>query len=358
MADVRIISANELTSSQLGRWAEIQDSEPMLASPYFCPEFTQAVAEVRGDVYVAVIGNRTQADGFFPFQRGRFGTGRPVGGRVSDYHGAVVDFRLDWSPLTVLRAARLSSWEFDHLPPAQRPFLPYRASVADSHYVPLTGGFTAYERHLKNAGATLLSKHAQCLRRVEREIGPVRFEPNVVDEGALGQVIAWKSAQYRRSGLVDLFSFSWARRLLERLLYLRNANFSGVLSALYAGGRLIAGHFGMRSRSVWHWWFPAHDPELHRYSPGMVLLLEAIRTAADSGCRELDLGKGDAFYKDRLRGETRPLAAGRVEIPSLTTSLRRAARTAESWIRHSPLLPLVRAPGRLITRLERRSRYQ
>ena len=56
-------------------------------------------------------------------------------------------------------------------------------------------------------------------------------------------------------------------------------DFQGVLSGLYIGEKLVAAHFGMRSRRVLHWWFPAYDPELGKYSPGAQLLLELSRAA-------------------------------------------------------------------------------
>ena len=70
-------------------WSQIQRDNEELASPYFRPEFTQAVASVRGDVEVAVLEDHGEIVGFFPYQRGRGGVARPVGGRLSDFQGVV-----------------------------------------------------------------------------------------------------------------------------------------------------------------------------------------------------------------------------------------------------------------------------
>jgi CelD/BcsL family acetyltransferase involved in cellulose biosynthesis len=90
----------------------------------------------------------------------------------------------------------------------------------------------------------------------------------------------------------------------------------------------------------------------------MILLIEALRAAPPMGIRALDLGKGDSFYKDRLKGRTRTVAEGRVELPSMAATLRRLRRDGETWIRRSSLLPLARLPGRLLMRLERRRLFK
>ena len=126
-----------------------------------------------------------------------------------------------------------------------------------------------------------------------------------------------------------------------------------MLSALYVGDRLAAAHMGMRSASVWHYWFPAYDPELSKYSPGLILLLRMAQAAPSLGLRVIDLGKGSTLYKDRLMSGEVPLAEGRVELPSLATAVRRLRRGTEAWVRRSPLVGVARGPGRLLKRAER-----
>ena len=51
----RVIAAHELDAGLVAAWRSIQEREPRFESPYFCPEFTQAVGTVRDDVRVVVI---------------------------------------------------------------------------------------------------------------------------------------------------------------------------------------------------------------------------------------------------------------------------------------------------------------
>jgi CelD/BcsL family acetyltransferase involved in cellulose biosynthesis len=358
ISKISVVRGDELTPELTAQWDGIQEANPELASPYFCHEFTQVVASVRSDVFVGILEDAGHVVGFFPFQRGRMSLGKPVGGPVSDFHGVIAAPDTNWDVPELLRACSLTAFEFDHLLASQAPFRPFHFDRDVSHCVRLHDGFDGYAAHLRDQKSQLLKKHAQAIRRFEREYGVLRFEVHVSDTLPLRRLCGWKSAQYRRSGLVDLFGFDWTVALLERIHATQTARFAGLLSALNVDGELVAAHMGMRSRTVWHWWFPAHDVAYHRYSPGMILLLEALRAAPALGVRLLDLGKGDAFYKDRLKGDTIPLAAGRVELPSLATALRQLRRGAEAWVRRSPLLPVARVPGRLITRIERRKRFE
>jgi CelD/BcsL family acetyltransferase involved in cellulose biosynthesis len=110
-----------------------------------------------------------------------------------------------------------------------------------------------------------------------------------------------------------------------------------MLSLLYAGERLVAGHFGMRGRSVWHYWFPAYDPEVAKYSPGLILLLKMAEHAPSLGVRTIDLGKGMSLYKQRLMNASVLLASGSVELPSWRSIRRQMQRNLRSLLAKSPL---------------------
>ena len=106
-------------------------------------------------------------------------------------------------------------------------------------------------------------------KRFERQLGKIRFELHADRREVLDALIKWKTQQYQRSQVTSVFAFPWIKALLERLLATpREADFACMLSALYFGERLAAAHIRIRSRNVVHWWFPAYDPELSKYSPG------------------------------------------------------------------------------------------
>lgn len=354
---IHVLPAGALTPDHEQNWARLQRSNPDLASPYFCAEFTRAVAQVRSDVEVAILEHEGQIAGFFPFQRGSFGLGQPVGGPMSDFQAMICGPSLTWDCHELIRACGLAAWDFDHLIASQQSFAPFHAVKADSPFMDLSAGYAGYRARRRASGSYQLPTIERKARKLEREVGPLDFRVHSVDEGTFQRLLDWKSAQYQSTGVTDLFRVDWSVALLRKVCHMQTEGFAGLLSALHAGDRLAAVHLGMRSRHVWHWWFPAYDPALSAYSPGLVLLVKMAETAEALGIQRIDLGKGDAPYKNSMMTNAITLAEGSVERCSLVTKVRRCWRRTEDWLRQSPLKRVVRIPGRFIRRLWDRQRY-
>ncbi|MBB4040792.1 CelD/BcsL family acetyltransferase involved in cellulose biosynthesis [Microvirga flocculans] len=347
--EISVVSATNLSQEQVLSWARIQQHNPGLFSPFFRPEFTQAVASIRDDVYVAVVDDGAV---FFPYQRNFFGMGRPVGGAVSDYHGLIAapDYRLD--PATLLRACGLTSWRFDHVPAEQTMFSSWQMIETGSPVVDLTPGDLP--------GSTALhADHRRKRRRLERDFGPVDVDLDMTDQSMLELCMTWKSAQYRRMKQPDLFAKPWARALLKEIATHHTVEFSGILSVLRAGGRPIAAHFGMRSGNVWHYWFPTYDPDFHRYSPGILLLLEMMAQAPKFGISTIDFGRGDNDYKMRISNRTVPLQEGIVVTNRLSSQMLGLKRNLFSFVKKHPTIKNVLNPAhQLLQDAYRRARLR
>ncbi|SHG11410.1 Acetyltransferase involved in cellulose biosynthesis, CelD/BcsL family [Microbulbifer donghaiensis] len=352
-----VITAAELTATDLQTWRQLQQTTPTLKSPYFCPEFTVAAAAVRNDVRVAVLEEGGTAVGFFPFQRGPLGKGRPVGGALSDYHGAIVAPETAWCVEALLRACGLAYWEFDHLVAEQLPFERYHSRWEVSPALDLSQGFAAYRDRRRAAGAGRFFQLERKARKLAREVGPLRFVAHTRDSAVLDQVFQWKSEQCRRTGVVDFFAHDWARALVQQIWQTENCQFAGQLSALYAGDQLVATHMGMRSASVWHWWFPGYERKFAKYSPGGILLRKVAEEAAAQGLQQLDLGKGDDAYKNSFADCANPIAEGFAWRPSLGHSVRSLASSAEDTLRETSFIEPARPLLRLAKRWLRRQRF-
>lgn len=329
---IGVLNGQELPPSTLAAWAEMQLSEPTLASPFFRPEFTTLVASARRDVHVALL----EGGAFFPFQRARMGIGRPVGSRLSDYHGLIAPPETEIDVETLLKRCRLATWEFDGVPSAQRAFTPFRRMVRSSPVIDLTSGYASYEASRRVAGSDVLADAARQAERLARSVGPVRFEPHVADPQVLERLLAWKSAQYDRTGAVDIFRFGWVSEVVRRAHATAEPAFAGLLSVLYAGDAPVAMHLGLRSASVWHYWLPAYDRSYAKYSPGIVLLTMMARAASDLGLTTIDLGKGDALYKRRFASGNVDLAAGVLRRPSPAAVAERIERASLRVLRRTP----------------------
>ena len=345
--NIRTITADRLTSEEIAAWSAIQRGSPMLSSPYFRPEFTQAVAAVRDDVEVAVLEDSGRPIGFFPFQRTPWNAGRPIAGRLSDYHALIAAEEVECDPVTLVRACGLSSWHFDHLVEIHKSFEPFAWSSAESPYIDLSDGFDAY---LKQRGSTrgVMKEYGQKKRKLEREVGPVRFERHINDRAILSTLVQWKSEQYRRTKVDNIFAFPWVIHLLERIMELDGKFFAPVLSVTYVGDQIAAINFGMRSGDVLHPWFPAYNGELGRYSPGTLHWIATLQAAEAMGIKRLDLVSGSEKYKQRFMSGAIRVAQGAIDLrPSMATA-RRAWRRTREYVRSSPVYSRVRGPVRVL----------
>lgn len=348
--NIRVVAAAELTAEHLQTWAEIVRAEPTLDSPFFRPEFTQAVADVRDDVEVAIFEEAGRAVGFFPFQRGRGNVGEPVGDPLNDFHGVVAGAEVAWRPDELLRACRLKAWRFHNLLAVQTPLKPHHTLCVESPYIDVSRGPEAYEQQRRANGSTLFQQLRQKVRQVQRNCGPLRFEPHTDDRDVLATVMQWKVEQYRRIGAPNYLADGWTVALLQRLLERQGQPFGGILSALYAGDQLAAAHFGMRAGGVLHGWFPVYNQDFAKYSPGMLLWMQLIAAAPELGIRRIDLGRGDERYKTSLMTGAIRVAEGAVDLRPLAGALRHGWLSMREAVRGSVL----KTPVRYVLRGARR----
>lgn len=274
----------------------------------------------------------------FCFERDGRTHGVPAGRQLTDHQGVIAAAGTSIDAVALLRAAGLDDWRFDHVPSTQRCFSSWTTSVSVSPVMDLTGGFERYESVTHAARV-----EPRKARRLEREIGPLRFEPDCHEPAVLDALLRWKSAQYRATGVPDLFATPWCDEVARRLPTTSSAHFAGMVSALWAGDQLIAAHLGLRSGPIWHWWIPAYDGSLARYSPGTLLLLEMAKSAEGLGVTMIDLGKGDERYKDRMANGCIELAKGTVTAGGPARAVRRLTGAAARRLGPKPVRP--DAPG-------------
>lgn len=343
----RVIAAQDLTADHDKAWRAIVAKSAELDSPYMHPEFTRCVAAVRPDVEVCVLEDRHDVVGFFPFQRVGRNEARPIGGRLNDCHGVIADPDVAWDLDGLLKSCRLAAFDFHYLQPNDQ-FTPHATRSFESAYLDLSAGFENYVAGLNSK--RFVSETNRKRRKVEREVGPIRFEWNSADRSAFEQLLAWKSAQYVRSGIADVMSFGWTVELLEEIWSRQGDDFAGLLSTVHAGDRLVAVHFGVQAGGVLHQWFPAYDVELSNYSPGLFHLLQMAEFAAESGVTRIDLGEV-CDYKARVMSASKTMAEGSIDHRVLRRMIRTGYQRTRDWVKNSPLRGPAQIPGRWIRQL-------
>lgn len=157
--------------------------------------------------------------------------------------------------------------------------------------------FDDFTAAVEERSKSVFKTSARKARKLGREVGELRFVEQTDDEKVLLRIFEWKSHQYRRTGLPDLFASPRTRALFRHLLRMRAIH----MSALYAGERLVAAHAGPRHEGRFYYWVPAYDPdaELSKHSPGNVLIHELMRWSHEAGDHTFDMLLGDEPYKWR-----------------------------------------------------------
>lgn len=355
MKTLQVKSPSELTDSEMVAWRSIVAEDSRFHSPFFHPEYIRAMSQVRPQVEVAVLSCDGRPQGFLPYERhGK--SALPLGIKLADFQGLVCTNECEWESHALLRSAGLTACEFDHLVLENSPFSDSVVRVDDSPYMDLSQGYAHYLRTMKDNGSTLISQVQRKRRKLEREVGPIEFNWNDSDRTAWEQMLTWKSDQRARTRTLNILAFPWVQSFLQGVSSIDEFGLQGMVSTLRANGKVIAVHQGMQTEHRLHYWFPTFDPELSRYSPGLVLLLTIAEQAVERGIQRIDLGKGDDAYKASF-------ASGAERLGTATCDLwtpRQLAKSwwikLQSWIRGSRLKSTAQLPKRIIRRWQVQSR--
>jgi CelD/BcsL family acetyltransferase involved in cellulose biosynthesis len=324
---IHVVRPAELSSTEIDSWRSMQSSTPSFANPFLSPEFAIVAGELRPDARVAVLSEGSSIVGFFPFERHWSGAGMPIAAGVTDSQALVHAPGVQWDARELLRACGLSVWQFDHLVEGQRPFEQYRTATRPSPFIDLTDGFDSYHEKLAFRSPQFCRNLERKERKLERETGHLRFDPDSRDESAFRALLAWKSTQYRRTGQVDVFARPWVASLIEALFNYRSSSFGGLLSVLYADETPIAAHFGLRGGDILAHWFPAYDVEFSKNSPGLIMHMRMAEFTPSVGIRIIDMGTGIQRYKEELKSGEFFVGTGIVARSSLLAAAYQMRRT-------------------------------
>jgi CelD/BcsL family acetyltransferase involved in cellulose biosynthesis len=347
-----LVFPQELDAECIRRWERLRAENPAYASPFYSPHFARAVGEVRRDAQVAIFERQGRIVGFLPFHRVRKRIAKPIGGHFNDYHGAILAPGLALSDPGLLESAGIQAYDFDHLPAQFGHGTKSLDAGQASPQMDLRGG---YDRCVAAKGGSWkrgFGDMARKARKMERELGPVRFEFASGSADMFERHAAMRNALYRRMGQREDYCTGWEGEVLHGLRQAAYPDFRSVLNVLYAGSLPVAAHFGLVSQGVLHWWFPAYELAAQRYSPGLQLIDHCARHAAGEEITAIDFGKGEDRYKSLFADRSIPMLKGSAcSKGSLAAKTRAASARLLSLVEEILPGPVRSYPRRSVERL-------
>jgi CelD/BcsL family acetyltransferase involved in cellulose biosynthesis len=230
-----------------------------------------------------------------------------------------------------MRLWKIGTWTFENLIAPVEIVSQTTALVSTvSRRVVMYEGFAEYLSEMVGMGKSM-RKQKTNLRLLNRDHGKVRFVSDCRDDAVLSAIFNWKAQRFNAGKSIN----PRVPSVIAALYGMRTADFSGMLSALYAGDRLVAAHFGVRSDRTLYYWLPAFNPEFGKYTPGGLLIYFLLQFLAAMRCDVLDFGPGGEKYKEYFNNSTIPVHRGFVELPSILNLGRATWRYAHGVARGS-----------------------
>ncbi|PVM87845.1 GNAT family N-acetyltransferase [Caulobacter radicis] len=295
MLDVETLHPSELAPADVALWRAYAQAQPALAGPLLGPDFALAVGKVREDARVAVIRRGGETIGFLAHHRRPGGVARAIGAPLSDYHGLVAKPGVEIDAAQVLRAADLAVFRYTGLVDPANAFQVEPAIPA--YVIDTQGDATAYLEAVRSGSPKKIKNYRRLDNKLDREMGQVTLKAADDSQEAFDQLIAWKREQIERTGVHDFLRPQWTRDLFQMLFERRDGDFRGLMINLYAGGQLVAGHFGVRQGAIYHPWIASTNPAFGAWSPGQIFFMRAIAAMPELGLTRYDLGPGADHYK-------------------------------------------------------------
>jgi CelD/BcsL family acetyltransferase involved in cellulose biosynthesis len=353
---MRVDSINPLVlaDGDIAAWRVLLGADPNLTSPYFTPDWAQFVARRRADTRVAIFRNEDgSAAGFLPVQRSSGYAALPAGGPVCDYQALIGPAGLDLS----LAAGALDVGRIDFTAGLKDNALAPHVLTRDvGHVARFASGWDAWCEERQTSGSKVVTRARKCLSKLIRDHdkGAVAIEPFSTDNHAFDELILWKREQMWRTGVTDIFERGWINMLIRDTFASSAANphFGGALFVLRVNRRPAAALFCLRAQTALHAWFVAHDQRYAEYSPGIVLLAEAIKAAAEIGYTEMDLGPGDYRFKESFANAGRPVGAGFIGRAGFSSAARAAQFQVRALVESLPVGRAREWPAKAMRRLD------
>jgi len=352
--DIEIVRPRDLTGEEIARWTALQQTQADLENPFLSAHWPRAVEQAQtselSGVRIAVLHDQGAIKGFFP-AKVQGAVARAAGAPMCDYQALIAAPETQIPPTALVAALGVGRYDFSHVPASQSLFQAHVRGIEPSWITRLPFGYDVYAAE-KNAESGILKDLDKRRRKAQREMGPVTFTAYSRSRTDFDQLIAWKRAQYRRTGQTDIFETPWTGRLMRDLFQSRDPDFGGALFTLHIGDRLAAAHFHLRGHRTIHAWMITHDETYDRVSPGLLLFQDLMRWMDDTPYTAIDFGPGDYRFKKQFSNAACMIGHGFVGRPGPSSLVRTAAYGVRAVAERLPLGKVSQLPGKAMRRMD------
>ncbi len=332
----------QMSEADWAAWADMRIDNPALRSPYFHPDYTRLLADLRPDVRVVCQYDAAGVPmAFLPIQGQRFA--RPVGAPMSDYQGIITN-RDDVTYDSLLSKSGIGAYHYSCATDTARLRNPQILSTNDTAAIDILTSAEDWRKDRDGSYRRHLKSNRRRTRKAEDTIGPKRVELFSRDIDVYASLLTWKREKFAQTGKYDVLSADWTQALI-RSLWERGAgaDLRCDMHALYFGDHLAAIDLGLSDGDVFHSWMVAYNDELSEYAPGIQLLEGLIDATPETGYRRIDMGEGLDGYKRHYASASREVASGLVALSGAAGRLSKIYAATERW----GVGPLKDAPGKL-----------
>ena len=329
----RTVSFNELSLNDKKTWRSYVGAQSF-PSPLNDPDYFSFLRKSgqKIDILIGLEGDEPVV--FIPFQPRSDSGVEPVALEVSDCSQVISKPNYSFDPVALLKSAGVRYYSFDHLFD-QSGFDPEKYSYYqdDCYLIRLQAGYEAYVQDLNANSSSLISQSNRKRRKLDREVGTVRFEYREPDLGLIEKMLAWKVEQLNHQGFQHCFDQAWVQTFMESQLTMKSNSAKGLFSVLYAGRDIAAMHFGTIGYQTINSWIPVVNPQHAKYSPAVILYLELARKADEDGVENIILGRGENQTKRRIANASAPNYVGMISHGLIRSSKFFAMRSLYRFFR-------------------------
>lgn len=297
-----VLTPKEMTDQDRREWKQLQQSNFQYNTPLLSPEFMDLIAQTRDDVRCILVKQNERLGAILPIYERHFGLIRPVGAPFSDYAGPIVAKGTDLSLERIIALSGYSAFRSNATLLTANELSAVETETASRSFIIHLNGQSA-EDHLEThraAHAKRYKNFRRLMNKLERECGDIDFVHGPAKDLPVETLLAWKSEQFLREGLLDITQSRNSADILNKVSKLdasETNGLSGFMTGLKINGKLIVGHFGVRDDTNFHPWISAYDPAFEDYSPGLLLLYKIVEEMGQMGLETYDLSTGHESYK-------------------------------------------------------------